>query len=146
MRSRWHRSPRYGWVWWPQYQWAPAWVDWRCNSAGNVSWAPMAPPGFAVSFASSSPHWSFAYGRHHRPHMSSFSWGRYGGWNGGWNRGWRHGGYGYGGGGYRGGGHHHGGGHYRGGGWGGGGYHRAAPVYGGGGGGNRHRGRGRGRW
>ncbi len=116
--GRWYQSPRYGWVWWPQTQWAPAWVDWRCNTAGNVAWAPVAPPGVSVGFRVGNPGWSYAYGRYSRPSMKSFSWGRYGGWNGGW-RGW------HGGGGrrswrshdaapvYRGGG-------YRGGGWGGG--------------------------
>ncbi|MBK7857137.1 MAG: hypothetical protein IPJ65_00680 [Archangiaceae bacterium] len=80
--GRWHRSPRFGWVWLPQYQWAPAWVDWRVNSAGNVAWAPLGPFG-GVSFTFGAPYWSYAYGRYHRPHMSSFTWGRYGGWHGG---------------------------------------------------------------
>ncbi|MBL8950871.1 MAG: hypothetical protein JNK82_08850 [Myxococcaceae bacterium] len=151
--GRWHRSPRYGWVWWPHTQWAPAWVDWRYNSMGNVAWAPLAPPGFSVRFSTGAPAWSFAYGRYRRPYVQSFSWGRYGGWHRGYV-GRNSGGYrGYGGyrggydgyrgyGGYRGGGGY-GGGYRRGG---GGGYHHAQPANPGrGGGGGRGFGRGRGR-
>jgi len=122
--GRWHRSPRYGWVWWPHNQWSNAWVDWRYNRAGNVAWAPVAPGGYSFRFSTGAPGWSFAYGRHHRPHMQSFSWGRYGGW---------HRGGGYRGGGYRGGGNGYG---YRR----GGGYYRAPPPsYWGGGSRRQHR-------
>jgi hypothetical protein len=82
--GRWYRSPRFGWVWQAGYQWAPHWVDWRCNSAGNVAWAPMAPRGYAVTWGVGAPSWSYAYGRYHRPNVQSFSWGRYNG--GGWGR------------------------------------------------------------
>ncbi len=142
--GRWYRSPRFGWVWWPHSQWSNAWVDWRWNSAGNVAWAPVAPPGYSVGFSVGAPAWSFAYGRYHRPHASSFSWGRYGGWHRGNGYGGYRGGYGHGG--YRGGyGSGYRGGYGHGGGWGrGGGYYRPPPPPAwGGGGGHHHGGRGR---
>jgi hypothetical protein len=96
--GRWHRTPSYGWVWWPSYTWGPSWVDWRCDRAGTVAWAPMAPPNVQVSFRF----------RHHRPHVAYFpySWGgstvvrsghtwRHHG--GGWrHRAWDHGGHDFG--------------------------------------------------
>jgi len=43
--GRWTRDPRYGWVWTPGYEWAPAWVAWRnAEAEGYCGWAPL-PPG-----------------------------------------------------------------------------------------------------
>jgi hypothetical protein len=43
--GRWARDARYGWVWTPGYEWAPAWVCWRnAEAAGFCGWAPL-PPG-----------------------------------------------------------------------------------------------------
>jgi hypothetical protein len=43
--GRWARDPRFGWVWTPGYEWAPAWVSWRnCEAEGFCGWAPL-PPG-----------------------------------------------------------------------------------------------------
>jgi hypothetical protein len=43
--GRWARDARYGWVWAPGYEWAPAWVCWRnCEAEGFCGWAPL-PPG-----------------------------------------------------------------------------------------------------
>jgi hypothetical protein len=45
--GRWARDARYGWVWTPGYEWAPAWVSWRyCEDPhyGWCGWAPL-PPG-----------------------------------------------------------------------------------------------------
>lgn len=41
--GRWVRDYRYGWVWVPGYDWAPAWVTWR-QADGYAGWAPL-PPG-----------------------------------------------------------------------------------------------------
>ncbi len=40
--GRWQRNDRYGWVWYPGVDWAPAWVAWRYD-AGWVAWAPLPP-------------------------------------------------------------------------------------------------------
>lgn len=42
--GRWAFDSQFGWVWAPDYVWAPAWVEWRWGS-GYLGWAPM-PPGF----------------------------------------------------------------------------------------------------
>jgi hypothetical protein len=36
------RDFRYGWVWVPGYDWAPAWVSWR-HADGFAGWAPLPP-------------------------------------------------------------------------------------------------------
>jgi hypothetical protein len=41
--GRWHCSPAYGWVWYPDTVWAPAWVTWRYSNS-YCGWAPL-PPG-----------------------------------------------------------------------------------------------------
>jgi hypothetical protein len=41
--GRWLQDFRYGWVWVPGYDWAPAWVAWR-QAEGFAGWAPL-PPG-----------------------------------------------------------------------------------------------------
>ncbi len=53
--GRWYQSPTYGWVWVPDTQWGPSWVEWR-NGGGYTGWAPLAP-----SFVSSwhRPRWHF---------------------------------------------------------------------------------------
>jgi hypothetical protein len=40
--GRWMRDVRYGWVWVPGYDWAPAWVSWR-HAEGFAGWAPLPP-------------------------------------------------------------------------------------------------------
>jgi len=40
--GRWDFVTRFGWVWVPQTQWAPAWVAWR-EGGGYVGWAPLRP-------------------------------------------------------------------------------------------------------
>jgi hypothetical protein len=40
--GRWMRDLRYGWVWIPGYDWAPAWVSWR-HAEGYAGWAPLPP-------------------------------------------------------------------------------------------------------
>jgi hypothetical protein len=38
----WYNDPRYGWVWIPATDWAPAWVTWR-TSDDYIGWAPCGP-------------------------------------------------------------------------------------------------------
>lgn len=45
--GRWYQSPRYGWVWVPDTQWGPSWVQWRYGG-GYAGWAPL-PPRFVVT-------------------------------------------------------------------------------------------------
>ncbi len=52
--GRWCDDPRYGWVWVPGDEWAPAWVDWRYGG-GYVGWAPLPPTGVALR----DNHWIF---------------------------------------------------------------------------------------
>jgi hypothetical protein len=42
--GRWVLDPRFGWVWVPGNDWAPAWVAWRNTTDGFAGWAPL-PPG-----------------------------------------------------------------------------------------------------
>ncbi|CAM3595843.1 hypothetical protein G4177_13185 [Corallococcus sp. ZKHCc1 1396] len=51
--GRWVDKPTVGWVWWPDSEWAPAWVDWRWDE-GYIGWQPMAPPGVSTGLA-----WTF---------------------------------------------------------------------------------------
>ncbi len=50
--GRWFRHPRWGWCWWPDRVWAPAWVSWRYSDA-YCGWAPLPPAacfGLGVGF------------------------------------------------------------------------------------------------
>lgn len=67
--GRWFFDDYYGWVWVPDYEWAPAWVDWR-YSDDLIGWAPMSPYAtFSVSFGIRYTrvyvipvaHWNFVY-------------------------------------------------------------------------------------
>ncbi|MFC5455318.1 DUF6600 domain-containing protein [Prosthecobacter fluviatilis] len=46
--GRWLNLARYGWVWVPGSEWAPAWVAWR-QSRDCVGWAPLPPEPGACS-------------------------------------------------------------------------------------------------
>ncbi len=67
--GRWFFDDYYGWVWIPDYEWAPAWVEWR-YSDNCIGWAPMSPyAAFSASFGFSYTrvyvipvaHWNFVY-------------------------------------------------------------------------------------
>ncbi|MBN8467705.1 hypothetical protein JYJ95_14390 [Corallococcus exiguus] len=45
--GRWFTTPKEGWLWWPDNEWAPAWVDWRWGN-GFVGWQPLSPPGIST--------------------------------------------------------------------------------------------------
>lgn len=48
--GRWYFDDYYGWIWIPDYEWAPAWVEWRYDD-DYIGWAPLHPYAvFSVSF------------------------------------------------------------------------------------------------
>jgi len=47
--GRWYYDEYYGWLWYPDYEWAPAWVEWRYSN-NYIGWAPLSPYAvFSVS-------------------------------------------------------------------------------------------------
>ena len=46
--GRWYDDDYYGWIWIPDNQWGPAWVEWRYND-DYIGWAPL-PPYASFSF------------------------------------------------------------------------------------------------
>jgi hypothetical protein len=40
--GRWYYDDYYGWIWIPDYEWAPAWVEWRYDD-DYIGWAPLPP-------------------------------------------------------------------------------------------------------
>lgn len=40
--GRWYYDNYYGWLWYPDYEWAPAWVEWRYDN-DYIGWAPLHP-------------------------------------------------------------------------------------------------------
>jgi len=47
--GRWYNDNYYGWIWVPDDQWAPAWVQWRYDN-DYIGWAPL-PPYAAFSMS-----------------------------------------------------------------------------------------------
>lgn len=48
--GRWHFDDYYGWIWIPDYEWGPAWVEWRYND-DYIGWAPLPPyASFHIDF------------------------------------------------------------------------------------------------
>jgi len=75
--GRWHYDDYYGWIWVPDYQWAPAWVEWRYDD-DYIGWAPLPPYAvfnihsgihFSINFSIPFVHWHFLkykhFGHHH---------------------------------------------------------------------------------
>ncbi|MHB1688770.1 MAG: DUF6600 domain-containing protein, partial [Ignavibacteriaceae bacterium] len=55
--GRWYNDDFYGWIWVPDYQWAPAWVEWRYDN-DYIGWAPLPPyasfsENFGIRFTNS---------------------------------------------------------------------------------------------
>lgn len=74
--GRWSYDDYYGWLWYPGYDWAPAWVEWRYDNI-YVGWAPLPPQAmFNVSFGINyiNPivihhhHWHYVKVRHFCDH------------------------------------------------------------------------------
>ena len=48
--GRWYYDDYYGWIWIPDNEWAPAWVEWRYDS-DYIGWAPLPPyANFSINF------------------------------------------------------------------------------------------------
>lgn len=56
--GRWFYDDYYGWIWIPDYDWAPAWVEWRYDDS-YIGWAPLPP--YAVFSISIGIHFTFDY-------------------------------------------------------------------------------------
>ena len=56
--GRWYYDDYYGWVWIPDYDWAPAWVEWRYDDS-YIGWAPLPP--YAVFSINIGIHFTFNY-------------------------------------------------------------------------------------
>ena len=56
--GRWYFDDYYGWIWIPDYQWAPAWVEWRYDN-DYIGWAPLPP--YAVFSISIGIHFTHTY-------------------------------------------------------------------------------------
>jgi len=60
--GRWIYDDYYGWVWMPDNEWAPAWVEWRYNDY-YLGWAPLPPYAeFGIDFGI---RFSIAWRSHH---------------------------------------------------------------------------------
>lgn len=60
--GRWFYDDYYGWIWIPDYEWAPSWVDWRYDD-DYIGWAPLPPYAhFSINIGITfSHHYSFGY-------------------------------------------------------------------------------------
>lgn len=65
--GRWTFDDYYGWLWIPDYEWAPSWVEWRYDD-DYIGWSPLPPYagfrfGFGIDFSfgwhSPYTHWNF---------------------------------------------------------------------------------------
>ena len=54
--GRWYYDDYYGWIWVPDYDWAPAWVEWRYDDY-YIGWAPLPPYAeFSISIGINYTH------------------------------------------------------------------------------------------
>lgn len=56
--GRWYYDDYYGWIWIPDYDWAPAWVEWRYDDY-YIGWAPLPP--YAVFSINIGIHFTYDY-------------------------------------------------------------------------------------
>ena len=56
--GRWYYDDYYGWIWIPDYEWAPAWVDWRYDD-DYIGWAPLSP--YALFSITIGLHYTYDY-------------------------------------------------------------------------------------
>jgi len=54
--GRWTYDDYYGWVWIPDLEWGPAWVEWRTGPS-CLGWAPLGP--YSWVHWSVGPHWGY---------------------------------------------------------------------------------------
>jgi hypothetical protein len=56
--GRWYYDDYYGWIWVPDYDWAPAWVEWRYDDV-YIGWAPLPP--YAIFSINLGIHYTYDY-------------------------------------------------------------------------------------
>jgi hypothetical protein len=56
--GRWYYDDYYGWIWIPDNEWAPAWVEWRYDD-DYIGWAPLSP--YALFSVSIGIHYTHNY-------------------------------------------------------------------------------------
>ncbi len=79
--GRWYFDNYYGWIWIPDDQWAPAWVEWRYDD-DYVGWAPLPPYAvfsinigihFTRNYYTPYSHWHFVhYNRFCDPYVYNY--------------------------------------------------------------------------
>ena len=79
--GRWFYDDYYGWLWYPDYEWAPAWVEWRYDN-DYIGWAPLHPYAvFSVSvgiyftntYYTPYNHWNYVgYGNFCDPYVYNY--------------------------------------------------------------------------
>ncbi len=79
--GRWFYDDYYGWLWLPDYEWAPAWVEWRYNDF-YIGWAPLPPYArfdinfgirFSISWRTPYRYWHFVrYNNFCRPNVNIY--------------------------------------------------------------------------
>ena len=77
--GRWYNDKNYGWIWFPDYQWGPSWVEWRYDN-DNIGWAPLPPYAdfnsnkgirFSTEWHSPYNYWNFvSYRRFGEPRLN----------------------------------------------------------------------------
>ncbi len=70
--GRWYYDDYYGWIWIPDYDWGPGWVEW-CYNDSYIGWAPLSPYAhfginigitFIDHWVTPVHYWNFTHGRH----------------------------------------------------------------------------------
>lgn len=65
--GRWFYDDYYGWIWIPDYEWGPSWVEWRYDDV-YIGWAPLPPYAhfridfgihFSINWNSHYSYWNF---------------------------------------------------------------------------------------
>ncbi len=79
--GRWYYDDYYGWLWYPDYEWAPAWVEWRYDN-DYIGWAPLNPYAvfsvsvgiyFTTTYYTPYYHWNYVtYGNFCDPYVYNY--------------------------------------------------------------------------
>jgi hypothetical protein len=79
--GRWYYDDYYGWIWVPDYEWAPAWVEWRYDD-DYIGWAPLPPYAtfsigvgivFTNTYYNPYGHWHYVgYNHFYDPHPYNY--------------------------------------------------------------------------
>jgi len=79
--GRWYYDDYYGWLWYPDYEWAPAWVEWRYDD-DYIGWAPLHPYAtfsinlgifFTTAYYTPYNHWQYVnYGNFCDPYVYNY--------------------------------------------------------------------------